>query len=60
MRDAYWDIMKGLGILAVVAAHSQILALEINWFHLEIFFFVSGFLFNAEKCLDYGKFFCIS
>ena len=57
MRDPYWDILKGLGIIAVVTAHAGILVQEINWFHLELFFFVSGFLFNAEKCLDYGNFF---
>lgn len=57
MRDAYWDIVKGLGIVAVVAAHASILAREFNWFHLEIFFFVSGFLFSAKKCLDYKTFF---
>ena len=57
MRDSYWDIIKGLGIIFVVMAHSYILIQELNWFHLELFFFVSGFLFKAEKCLDYGAFF---
>ena len=57
MRDPYWDIVKGLGIIAVVTAHAELLAMEINWFHLELFFFVSGFLLNAEKCMDYQTFF---
>lgn len=58
MRDLYWDILKGLGIVAVVMGHAGIFTMEVNWFHLELFFFVSGFLFKAEKCLDYGNFFC--
>ena len=57
MRDAYWDIVKGIGIIAVVVAHANILVMEINWFHLELFFFVSGFLFSEKKCLEYGNFF---
>lgn len=57
MRDDFWDIVKGIGIIAVVTAHATILAIELNWFHLPLFFFVSGFLFSAQKCLDYGKFF---
>ena len=57
MRDAYWDIVKGIGIIAVVVAHATILVMEINWFQLELFFFVSGFLFSEKKCLDYGNFF---
>lgn len=57
MRDSYWDILKGLGIIFVVMAHANIFAREINWFHLELFFFVSGFLLNPKKCMDYGEFF---
>ena len=57
MRDKYWDIMKALAILSVVIGHAQILNDKISWFELQIFFFVSGFLFNAQKCLNYGEFF---
>ena len=57
MRDSYLDILKGLGIIFVVMAHANIFAREINWFHLELFFFVSGFLLNPKKCMDYGEFF---
>lgn len=57
MRDDFWDIVKGLGIIAVVTAHATIFSIELNRFHLPLFFFVSGFLFSAKKCLDYGNFF---
>ena len=57
MRDSYLDILKGLGIIFVVMAHVNIFRQEINWFHLELFFFVSGFLLNPKKCTDYGEFF---
>lgn len=56
MRDPYWDIVKGLGIIAVVAAHAHLYSMQFNWFHLEVFFFVSGFLLNPKKCTDYGNF----
>lgn len=57
MRDPYWDILKGLGIIFVVMGHASILTREVNWFHLELFFFVSGFFLNPKKCTDYGEFF---
>lgn len=55
-RDKYWDVVKGLGILTVVFGHSGFSNLMIlyiiNYFHLAIFFFVSGFLFNDKHSGD--------
>ena len=57
VRDPYWDIMKGLGIIAVAAGHAMVLPIEVNYYHIALFFFVGGALFKSEKCRDYGHFF---
>ena len=52
MRLAWIDALKGFGILLVVFAHymlPQALDTYIFSFHMPLFFFVSGFLFNFAK-----------
>lgn len=54
-RDTYWDIVKGLGIMAVVFGHSGFaywpVIILINYYHLPIFFFVSGFFYKDEHSM---------
>lgn len=48
-RDVYWDVVKGLGIGAVVLGHSGApWGIVINYWHLAIFFFVSGYLYSEK------------
>jgi acyltransferase len=52
MRLAWVDALKGFGILLVVFAHynlPQAIDTYIFSFHMPLFFFVSGFLFNFVK-----------
>jgi acyltransferase len=52
MRLAWIDALKGFGILLVVFAHymlPQALDTYIFSFHMPLFFFVSGFVFNFAK-----------
>jgi len=55
-RDKFWDIVKGLGIIAVVTGHSgfpiYMVQIIINYYHMAIFFFVSGYLFKDTDSLD--------
>lgn len=54
-RFLFWDILKGIGIISIVFGHSQnlgILIRAVYYYHLVIFFFVSGYLFNEEKYGD--------
>src|SRR3989339_1325652 len=55
-REIYWDIVKGLGIAAVVFGHSGFaywpVIILINYYHLPIFFFVSGFFYNDTYSTD--------
>lgn len=55
-RERYWDIVKGLGIAAVVFGHSGFaywpVIILINYYHLPIFFFVSGFFYNDKYSTD--------
>ena len=68
--DINWiDIAKGLGIISVVVAHSYSVALEstaartlaihLNWFHMPLFFFISGYLYkpveNWNQLFSWGK-----
>jgi acyltransferase len=62
MRLRWIDTLKGFGILLVVFAHYKLpIALEtyLFSFHMPLFFFVSGFLFNfvkyAESTVDFIK-----
>lgn len=51
-RLNFIDIAKGIGIIAVVVGHStQIDTLKIIlfWFHMPLFFFISGFLFKQRQ-----------
>lgn len=50
-RSLYWDMIKGLGILAIVLGHCSHGALTafVYLFHLAVFFFVTGFLFKEDK-----------
>lgn len=56
-RDKFWDVFKGLGIIAVVMGHADIFVIELNWFHLAIFFFASGYLFKVKQDQKYSEFF---
>lgn len=56
-RLPFWDILKGLGIVAVVMGHEEILPREVNWYHLVLFMFVSGALFRPEKAMDFPRYF---
>lgn len=58
-RYDFIDIAKGMGILAVVWAH----ILLVGWthkiiyaFHMPLFFFISGFLFNENKYPSFHAF----
>ena len=49
----YWDIVKGIGIILVVVGHfCWDLTQFIYLFHLPLFFFVSGYLYNENKYGD--------
>ena len=51
----YWNVVKGVGIVLVVAGHAcsgNVLAKCIYLFHLPLFFFVSGYLYNEGKYGD--------
>lgn len=58
-RVAWVDVLKGLGILAVVWGHSGSKnAFYMFWFHMPLFFFVSGYLYRfkpQETGLAYVK-----
>lgn len=59
VRYDYIDIAKGLGILMVVWAHIMITGWThqfIYAFHMPLFFFLSGMLFQKEKYLSFGSF----
>lgn len=46
-RDKYWDVVKGLGIIAIVLGHSGFrYGLILNMYHMALFFFVAGYLYN--------------
>lgn len=49
-RSKFWDLVRGLGILSIVAGHCWGPAIPyVYTYHLAIFFFVSGFLYNEKK-----------
>ena len=49
-RSKFWDVVRGLGILSIVIGHSWEPAIPYVYaYHLAIFFFVSGFLYNYKK-----------
>ncbi|WP_226555911.1 acyltransferase family protein [Priestia aryabhattai] len=46
-REKWLDIAKGIGIVLILIDHSQnFLSDYVSWFHLTIFFVVSGYLFK--------------
>lgn len=50
----YWNIVKGLGILCIVIGHSCYFAVNFVYlFHLAIFFFTTGYLYNERKYGDH-------
>ncbi len=51
-RSAYWDIIKGLAIIAVVMGHCGIQSAFVYLFHLAVFFFVTGYFYNENKYGD--------
>ena len=58
MRLIWVDALKGFGIMLVVFAHYKLpLALDtyIFSFHMPLFFFISGFLFNFAKYTESAK-----
>lgn len=51
-RSLYWDILKGLAIIMIVFGHTGHGGAFVYLFHLELFFFVTGFLYNEMKYGD--------
>lgn len=49
-RSNFWDIVKGISIIAIVLGHSGLpgTAFVYLW-HLAIFFFATGYFFNEKK-----------
>lgn len=56
-RNIVLDIAKGIGIITVVIAHLQYTCLSkyIYWFHMPLFFIISGYLFKKPKSEDKTK-----
>lgn len=52
-RD-FWNIAKGLGIIAIIIGHTCIgwASNFVYMFHLQLFFFISGYLFYEKKYGD--------
>lgn len=49
----YWNLVKGIGIICVVLGHVCIWAQNfIYTFHLQLFYFVTGYLYNENKYGD--------
>jgi fucose 4-O-acetylase-like acetyltransferase len=52
-RLPYWDMVKGLGIIAIVVGHGGgPLKPYVYLYHLALFFFVSGFLYKERYSSD--------
>ena len=47
----FWNIAKGLGIILVIIGHTCIGRTSnfVYMFHLQLFFFISGYLYNEKK-----------
>ncbi|KAA6436759.1 acyltransferase family protein [Dyadobacter flavalbus] len=57
-RIVWIDFFKGFGALLVVFGHSNLpenLAWWIWSFHMPMFFFISGYLFNGDKTIDLNR-----
>lgn len=49
----YWNIVKGLGIIAVVVGHcGSPIVPYVYMYHLALFFFVSGYLYKDDHSVD--------
>ena len=49
----YWNVLKGVGIVFVVLGHMNTpFSNFIYLFHMPLFFFISGYLYNEEKYGD--------
>lgn len=47
-RENWLDVAKGIGIILILVDHSQnFLSDYVSWFHLSIFFVISGYLFKS-------------
>lgn len=56
-REVWVDILKGVMIIAVVIGHSNFEYTQyIYWFHMPIFFILSGFIFNPSKTNNMWRF----
>lgn len=58
-RIEWIDLLKGIGILFVVAGHSALSPSFVGYifsFHMPLFFFLSGYLFSAGKYPDFKSF----
>jgi fucose 4-O-acetylase-like acetyltransferase len=52
-RQQYWDILKGLGIIAVVIGHSgSPLVPFVYMYHIALFFFISGYFYKDAYSSD--------
>lgn len=52
-QRAYWDTVKGIGIFFVVMGHSCLWSQHyVYLYHLQLFYFVSGFLYSEKKYGD--------
>ena len=57
MRDSYWDVVKGIGILSIVLGHASLFTLEVHWYQIPIFFLVAGYLFKEDAVNNYENYF---
>lgn len=52
-RSAYWDMIKGIGITAIVVGHTAYFGGKFLYlFHVALFFFITGFFYNEKKYAD--------
>ena len=52
-RSQFWYLVRGIGILSIVMGHSCHPVIPyVYTYHLAVFFFVSGYLYNSKK---YGR-----
>lgn len=58
-RYDWIDSLKGMAIILVIIGHLNNISSELDRyiysFHMPLFFFISGYLFNFEKYVDIGK-----
>lgn len=60
-RDNTIDIAKAIGIILVVFGHTQSQYIQIVYqFHLPLFFFLSGMVFNEKKAISAPRYFVVA